>query len=661
MRRSLFLALAVVTPCLSLASPVSLKALSFDPILREPQIPARWQAGARSLSEPQWLLVQTSQSPSLAIQSALGAYGLAVEAYLPERTLLVRASLRQARAARTKGLVTWVGEFHPYYKLSPELGQCAFTTTERRAEQVAGHVRATVQLFRGQDVAGTLAEVRRRGIEVVRYGKVGPFDQIDVEGQLSSVKTLAGLDAVQWIEDSAEIVTRNDVSTWVVQSNVNGSRPIHDKGLKGQNMIVGLIDGAMYMLHNCFRDPAGNPIGASHRKVVYSSNGGSGSDSHGTHTAGTIAGDREPVNGQTANNGHAPKAKLAFSVLGGETGSTLYTKLTNQFNAGARDHSNSWGNDSTRAYTSVCQAIDQFSWDNEDCMVAFAVSNGSIATTPENAKSCLAVGATNQSPNQGTVGSGGTGPTQDGRRKPEIFAPGIGILSASSGTTDSFRSLSGTSMACPAVTGEATLIRQWFREGRYVEAGPSMTLGIQPSGALVRAMVMNSGVNMTGVTGYPSNAEGWGRMLVDNVLWFPGEGRRTKFKDVRRANGLVTGEARTFKVLVQDSGAPLRVTLSFTDYPAAINAANAWVNDVDLEVMAPSGTVYLGNVFNTSTGESVTGGTPDTRNSTEMVILNAPAPGVYTIKYRGTNIVQGGTQGCALVVNGNLHPLNLGG
>jgi subtilisin family serine protease len=124
-------------------------------------------------------------------------------------------------------------------------------------------------------------------------------------------------------------------------------------------------------------------------------------------------------------------------------------------------------------------------------MVAFAVTNTSTLKTPENAKSVMAVGATNQAPNQETVGSGGRGPTSDGRRKPEVFAPGISIVSARNGTTNQWRTLSGTSMACPAVTGGAALVRQYLQAG-YLANGVSTQLLFQPTGALVRAMLMNA-------------------------------------------------------------------------------------------------------------------------------------------------------------------------
>ena len=64
-----------------------------------------------------------------------------------------------------------------------------------------------------------------------------------------------------------------------------------------------------------------------------------------------------------------------------------------------------------------------------------------------------------------------------------------------------------------------------------------------------------------------------------------------------------TTASHTFDVT--SPGVPLKVTLAWTDYPASTSAATDLVNDLDLTVTAPDGTIYSGNVF--SGGWSVAG------------------------------------------------------
>jgi hypothetical protein len=540
--------------------------------------------------------------------------------------------------------------------MAGDIGVRPMFSDTRRLERSLGVVRLTVTLFDGADADGTLRSSSEAGFEVLSATMVGPRWVIEMRGHLSHAKSLTRIEPVGYIEESPDRQFRNDITRWVIQSNINNVNAIWDRGLHGEGQVAGIIDSGVYRGHDMFRDPVDNTPGPNHRKLVYynSSNGFNSSSSHGTHTGGTLAGDQFPITGSTFRNGMAYGARLAFTELGDVFGNGLYDALVAQHNAGARVHSNSWGDDGTTQYTSDCQQIDQYSWDHETGMVAFAVTNTSTLKTPENAKSVMAVGATNQAPNQETVGSGGRGPTSDGRRKPEVFAPGISIVSARNGTTNQWRTLSGTSMACPAVTGGAALVRQYLQAG-YLANGVSTQMLFQPTGALVRAMLMNASVNMTGEPGYPSNDEGWGRLLLDNVLWFAGESRRTVAMDLPNAYGRLPGGVLEFQVHVLDSSLPLRATLSFTDYPAQVFASEAAVNDVDLEVIAPDGTVYLGNVI--TNGSSTPGGSNDLKNSTETVILNQPALGIYRVRGIVRSVNQGDRHGFSLVANGNIRPV----
>src|SRR5688500_20234089 len=92
--------------------------------------------------------------------------------------------------------------------------------------------------------------------------------------------------------------------------------------------------------------------------------------------------------------------------------------------------------------------------------------------------------------------------------------------------------------------------------------------------------------------------------------------------------------------------------MSFTDFPAQVFAGQAAVNNVDLELIAPGGIVYKGNVI--TNGQSSTGGSADAINSTEMVILNNPPVGTYRVRAIVQAVNQGGAQGVSLIVSGRI-------
>ena len=582
--------------------------------------------------------------------------------YIPNHALLIRLAPAMESALRANPAVQWIGHFAPAYKLSPEIGRRTFADPERAADPLRW---LQIEIFPDEDVLGVAEAVRDAGGEVVASFDDALTHRLHVRQSPGAVEALARIPGVRWIEEFPEITLRNNTTRWVIQSNVLNVIPLWDRGLHGEGQIVGHIDTRINRDSCFFRDPVNNTPGPNHRKLVsYRSSAGFGAASHGCHTGCTIAGDQEPINGVTTHNGIAYRARIAHSDLNDIEGfgggpSNLLEYLSLASTDGARVHTNSWGDDGTTAYTAWCRDIDLFSRQFEDDLVAFAVTNLSTLKTPENAKNCLAVGATQQAPNQANHGTGGTGPTIDGRRKPEIYSPGVGIISATTGVCGTTSS-TGTSMACPSTTGSGALIRQYFENGYYPSGIPVPADAFVPTGALTKAMLLNATVDMTGVVGYPSNREGWGRLLSDNTLYFDGDTRELMVVDVRHANpqSLETGESALHTVQITGQS-PLKITLVYTDEAAALGAPFAPVNDLDLEVIPSVGTGdgYKGNVF--ANGFSTLGGNFDPLNNVEMVFLPTPDVGSYAIFVHARQVVNG-TQGYALVVSGDLPVTTLG-
>jgi hypothetical protein len=197
--------------------------------------------------------------------------------------------------------------------------------------------------------------------------------------------------------------------------------------------------------------------------------------------------------------------------------------------------------------------------------------------------------------------------------------------------------------------GAAALVRQYYEEGWYPSGVPDSANAFIPTGALVKATLLNATVNMTGIAGYPSNLEGWGRLLLDDALYFSGDPRVLQVWDVRHADGLVTDEVREYQIETHGGGIT-RVTLAFTDEPATVGAAFAPVNDLDLEIT--DGVVtYFGNAI--EEGISTAVGAPDPLNNVEMAILPGFMPTTWTVRVRARQVV-GDPQGFALVVTGDL-------
>ncbi|MFO0875482.1 MAG: S8 family serine peptidase, partial [Phycisphaerales bacterium] len=421
--------------------------------------------GQGALPRPGWFVIQLEGPVDPTKRASLASRGVVLRSYLPSNAFIVRLTSGFDAPTRLGDLdfVRWIGPFQDDWKVSPELGQREFATAERQKLAAAGWNRLTVTTFDATNLGADLAALGALpGLGIASWAPVDPgaprdgapdADSAPPQGVIEVVAPrgieamIAALDGVQWIEDAPEATLRNSSNKWIVQSNVPESAIVWSKGIRGDGQIGGLIDGGVKKTHCSFKDPEGDPPGPNHRKLA-AYFGSSTADEHGTHVAGTFAGDEQPISGSTTLRGMAYRARIAFTNLATITSTNLAAKLKQNHDAGARVHSNSWGDDGTNSYTSWSHDIDLFSWDNQDDLVLFAVTNlDTTVRNPENAKNCLAVAASQDAPNQSAHCSGGHGNTKDGRRKPEVFAPGCDTLSSDSSTTCGFVGLTGTSMA----------------------------------------------------------------------------------------------------------------------------------------------------------------------------------------------------------------------
>lgn len=621
---------------------ISLKRAEFDSARGEPEIPSDLTSEDRAVHERSYFLVQLHPPVTETVKDQIRAAGGDVLDYVPNHAFIVRATKAQLAAIASLPAVVWTGDFHPAYRLEDRLDRASLD--ERYVDRF---VTITVVAFEGVSRASVETQILQRGAAILAMHDDTGRWIVDAIATPPVARWLAQAPDLQWIEPADEAGPRNNTAVWTVQTNASGNTKIWNQGLRGEGQIIGHMDGSIALTSCYFADPGGNPIGPNHRKIVY--NSGTGVDGHGTHTAGTSVGDAQPVNGSTSNRGHAYLAKIAHTT--GFPTTTFSSIATTHANNGARMHTNSWGNDSTTAYNTLCNQIDSFSWNNEDNLVFFASTNTATLKNPENSKNLLAINASGNGGSSNNFCSGGTGPTADGRRKPELYAPGCGIVSAGTGSC-STASMGGTSMACPAATGAGALVRQYFMDGWYPTGAKVPANAFTPTGALVKAMLVNCGQDMTSIAGYPSNQEGWGRILLDDCLFFTGETNKLFVKDVRKSQGFTAvNQTRTYTFNVLSSAVPLKVTLAFHDFPGTVNSSNPVVNDLNLEVTAPGGTLYRGNVL--SGGWSTTGGTADAKNNVERVLLASPPVGQYTVVVRAAALPQV-NQGFGLAVSGNV-------
>jgi hypothetical protein len=262
------------------------------------------------------------------------------------------------------------------------------------------------------------------------------------------------------------------------------------------------------------------------------------------------------------------------------------------------------------------------------------------------AKNILSVGGTqkNQTDQMGDFSS--WGPTRDGRLKPDIVAPGQGIVSTAPG--GGYQPQDGTSMATPHISGIAALLIQ-----RYRTVFNTQTL--QP--ATVRAILIQTArdlqANHVYYTPGPDFASGYG--IAD------AEAAYNAIVSNRVLERTIANEATDqLTINVAADQAELKVTLAWDDPSATLNAATQLVNNLDLELVTPNGDIQRPWVLDPASPANAATQGVDNLNNVEQVLVQNPAAGNWQVRVRGTSVPTG-PQRFSLVSNtdissGNTNP-----
>lgn len=641
----------------------------------------------RELTILNYWIVQFEGSVSIAQQKLLEKTGCVIHDYIPEGAYLVQIKPGKANNLRSLRGVARVIPYEPGFKVNPKL-------VEQQASD--GYTNMLIWCF--PDESDT--ELRR----LLTYYGATILSSSDYEGKryrvalkTELVQTLtqrvSRLSGVRWLDFAPEYKLCNNETVGIIQSGIDGGAAlsIFNHGIHGEGQILGFSDTGLDIDSCYFYDSVEGPptetINPDQRKVlayrVWVEPNDYDGESHGTHVAGILTGDNfaNPPDGiRDSGDGMAPAAKLVVQdiayleyLLG--IPDDLRVLFKQAYDDGVRLHSNSWTEPYEWAYAPASRDVDDFMWNHKDFTLFFGIGNsGPLAATlgyPATAKDCVSVGATDAGMYADNVAwYSSHGPCEDGRLKPEVVICGgsedLEIYSANCDfDVESYNcdliNKTGTSMATPAACGGAALIRQYFTDGFYPAGSAEPGNGFTPSSALIRAMILQSGVNVNGAfTGddgwydppapIPTMGQGWGRITLDSVMVFDDGSKRIFVRDF--VDGLNTGEYHTIELTVADSGQPFEVTLAWTDYPSSLSAMRNLVNDLDLVVEhTGSGTQYLGNVY--ATGQSQAGGSADRINPTECVLRHTPLTGDYIITIQAHEIPIG-PQPYALVITGAL-------
>ena len=609
---------------------IHLAAGSFDPIQSLGPETTNSYSRVNDAMSSGMAIVQLHQNDGVVFDSIVKEYNLMPLDFLYDEAWLVRLPnppMSTFDLLSDDDRVRWVGHQQPGWRVSPQLmsqSVDSYTLIPTPDLEIGGYADLATDLVR--------YGAKEAWCDAWLCQTMNPSSE---SGAL--LENLAHDGRVMWTEATVQLRVHNALAYSIagVQS-VNNNASFT---LDGTGEMIAVADTG---LDNNHPDLFGR-VAATYTQYGLDPSPADSNSGHGTHIAISVLGNGS---GDASARGVAPGSTLVMYALEhdptgvfGRIGS-IYDMLRDAEQMTARISVNAWGlNGNYGQYTADARSVDLFVHDRLALTPVFSVGDrggqgASQVTSPATAKNVLGVGASTTgaggSPAEGAVANfSAQGPSLDGRIKPDVVAPGVGICSGlaeeakfpagpscASGTHASgnsyYMSLSGTSQATAIASGVTALTREFIRE----QVGLS-----SPSSSLVKAAVINGATDL-GTPDIPNADEGWGQVNLERTV-MPTDGGialDTFFDD---NTPLEPGFGLLYSFSMDPSHG-VDITLAWTDEAGSANAPQSQarlVNNLDLILIDPSGNEWLGNQF--ASGASTLGGVADDVNNVERIHIPA--------------------------------------
>jgi hypothetical protein len=598
------------------SKPLLLRYATFDPVRELPLTPIALSAAPGS----RLAIVQFRDKPRESFLRELERRGATIWRYLPTHAYVISLP-KDTNALVGLSFVRWVGPYHPAYKVDPVL-------LDLLGRGILGTQRYNIQVLqRGPSMKALVAErIRRVGGLVHRAVPNGFL----LEATLSPQQLLevVRMDEVFWVDLWSAPEADMDIAREIGGANfIEGVEGFTGAGVRGE-----VMDSNVRRTHVDFQNP---PL-LFHGPA-------SGDASHGTSTTGIVFGSGV---GNPQGRGMLPDAQGIFADFDSLTDRYQHTRELLQAPYFAVFQSNSWGDARTTQYTNKSFEMDDIIFQN-DFLICQSQSNaGNQASRPQAwAKNVVSVGGvyhrnTLTKSDDAWNGGASIGPAADGRIKPDLthFYDSI-FTTASTSDTAYTSSFGGTSGATPIVAGHFGLFFQMWHKGVLGNFAPGHTVfDSRPHFTTAKAVLINTAES------YPFSGlnhdltrthQGWGMPDLRNLhAW------RNQLFLVNEEVALRVDETAEYLLYVPSGQPSLRVTMVYADPAGTTSSTLHRINDLDLKVIAPDGTVYWGNNGLLVGNWSTPGGEPNGVDTVENVFVQNPSPGAWTVQVYAREINQ---------------------
>jgi PKD repeat protein len=234
------------------------------------------------------------------------------------------------------------------------------------------------------------------------------------------------------------------------------------------------------------------------------------------------------------------------------------------------------------------------------------------------------------------------GPSDDGRVKPDLVAPGLQLYSTT--PFGNYGTMTGTSVSAPVVSGSLILLQELFH----------LRHGFPMRSATLRAVAIHT-VNETGMNKGPDYRFGWGLLntsaaggLID---------RDDDVSVIIRELTLQNNEIYEFDIY-PDGLSELAATIAWTDPPGTPPPADSinppdlmLVNDLDIRIRDEAGNVFYPWILDPENFEEPAVRGDNFRDNIEKIFIGNPEPRKYTVTVSHKNELSGGRQDYSIILS----------
>ena len=618
---------------------IKLRFATFDPLVEgPPDVPE--PLGAPPDADA--YLVQLTTQPLDEHKARIRELGAQIFFYVPDHAYVVRMDAETMTVVEALPFVRWVGPYHPAYKLEEDLVERLTAPPGPDIAQVTAPRYSVMVLERGAEAQGAVAEA------VKRLG--GTVDATTEQG----FRLEASLDDAQLLE----IVRLSEIlfiDRWTPpEDDMNIVRQISGadfletaQGYTGQGVRGEVMDSRLRTTHQDFQ--ATPPIIHAGNNQPTDSCSGNG---HGTCVYGIVFGDGT---GNGTARGLLPDGQGIYTdrsfVADRYAHTAELVDPTDQFRAVFQ--TNSWGGGLTTQYTTVSAEMDDILFIN-DILITQSQSNaGTTMSRPQAwAKNIVSVGGiihqnTLDRSDDSWGGGASIGPAADGRIKPDLSHFYDSTFTTSSTGDAAYTNFGGTSGATPITAGHFGLMFQMWADGVF-SGGPGVGADVfdsRPHMTTAKALMINTAFqyDFSGAADDPTRIhQGWGMADLQNMYELARQHDWQLPILVDETAVIGPGDTHSYPLEVGAADCFLRATMTYADPMGNPAATQDRVNDLSLRLASPGGTIYWGNNGLLTGTLSTSGGSSNTLDTVENVILDAADVGTWTIEVLGDEIVEDG-------------------